>query len=61
MFKRIIYEDWVAIVPIVSFILTAGVFAITTARAMMISKPRREHLANLPLADSIPSNHNPPS
>lgn len=52
MFKRIIHEDWAAIVPILSFILTAGVFVVTTIRAILLSKASREHLANLPLRDS---------
>lgn len=51
MFKRIVYEDWVHIVPIISFVVTFGVFAMTTVRALLIPKNRRDHLANLPLQD----------
>lgn len=51
MFKRIIYEDWTHIVPIISFVLTAGVFLITTIRALRIPRERREDLARIPLAD----------
>lgn len=51
MFKRLIYEDWMAIVPIVSFIATAGVFLFTTIRALCLSKQRCEHLASLPISD----------
>lgn len=52
MFKRVIYEDWAAIVPIVSFIATAGVFLFTTIRALCLSKGRCEHLAAIPLEDN---------
>ncbi len=55
MFKRLIYEDWTRIVPIISFVLTFGVFAFTAIRAVLIPKNRREHLANLPLKDSLDS------
>lgn len=55
MFKRVIYEDWAAIVPIISFIATAGVFAFATIRAMCLPKRRCEELAAIPIADSSPS------
>ncbi len=54
MFKRIIYEGWVYWVPIISFLLTSGVFAFTTIRALAMSKSRRTYLARLPLEDSNP-------
>lgn len=56
MFKRLIYEDWMAIVPIISFIATAGVFLFTTIRALCLSKQRCEHLASLPISDRSPEN-----
>ncbi len=49
MFKRVIYEDWATIVPIISFIATAGVFFFTTIRALCLSKTRCHHLASIPL------------
>ena len=54
MFKRVIYEDWTAIVPIISFIATAGVFLVATIRALCLPKHRCEQLASIPIADSIP-------
>ena len=51
MFKRVIYEDWAAIVPIISFIATAGVFAFAVVRAMCLPKNRCEQLAAIPLDD----------
>jgi hypothetical protein len=52
MFKRIIYEDWVNIVPIISFGFTFGVFAIATIRALCLSKDRCSDLAAIPLRDT---------
>jgi hypothetical protein len=58
MFKRVIYEDWASIVPIISFILTFGVFAIATLRALCLPKHRCDDLAGLPLEDLTPKNPN---
>lgn len=58
MFQRIIHEQWAQIVPIISFVLTAGVFIAVTIRALLLSKQNREHLANLPLED-IPKPNDP--
>lgn len=49
MFKRVIYEDWAAIVPILSFIATAGVFLTVSIRALLLPKKRCQHLADIPL------------
>jgi fucose 4-O-acetylase-like acetyltransferase len=49
MFKRILHEDWAMIVPMVSFFLIFGVFAVATIRALRMSRSNREHLASLPL------------
>ena len=49
MFKRVIYDDWATIVPIISFVLTFAVFAVATVRALRTPKPEREELARLPL------------
>jgi hypothetical protein len=49
MFKRVIYEDWATIVPLISFTLTFAVFAFSTIRALCISKSKREKLAQIPL------------
>lgn len=51
MFKRVIYEDWAAIIPIISFIATAAVFLTATIRALCLSKNRCNELADLPLND----------
>lgn len=52
MFKRIIYEDWTTIVPIISFIATAAVFTIATIRALCLPRHRCDDLAAIPLSKS---------
>jgi hypothetical protein len=52
MFKRIIHEDWATIVPIISFLFTAGVFLFVSIRALALSKDKREALARMPLDEN---------
>jgi hypothetical protein len=61
MFQRIIVEEWATWVPIISFILIAGVFIAVTVRTLRINKGERERLAALPLDDSEPPQANKPS
>jgi preprotein translocase subunit YajC len=56
MFKRIFYEDWAMIVPVVSFVLVFGVFVVATIRALRMTRQKREHLASLPLDPEDESN-----
>ncbi len=51
MFQRVIHHDWAALIPIISFTITAGFFIAISIRAMLLKKPDREHLANIPLED----------
>ena len=51
MFKRIIYENWVHIIPIASFVLTFATFIFCSIRAWMLDKRHRAELAALPLAE----------
>ena len=55
MFKRILVEDWVHIVPVISFFIFATVFIFVTIRAIKIRKTERERLAALPLDDATRS------
>ncbi len=57
MFKRIIYDDWTNIVPMISFCLTFGVFLVITARALLLKKTTVNHLENLPLEDDQDTAH----
>ena len=49
MFQRVIHENWAAIVPIISFVVTAGVFLLVSIHAIRLPKDRREKLARIPL------------
>ena len=57
MFQRILVEDWATYVPIISFVLIAGVFIAVTIRALRIGRTERERLAALPL-EPDPANFN---
>ena len=45
------HHDWAALIPIISFTITAGFFIAISVRAMLLKKADREHLANIPLDD----------
>jgi len=49
MYKRVIYENWHVIVPIVSFVTTVTVFGIMTLRGMLLRKDKAKRMSNLPL------------
>jgi len=51
MFKRIIYDNWTGIIPLISFWLTFGVFLAIIVRAIFLKKDVVHHLENLPLED----------
>lgn len=51
MFKRIIYDEWTGIVPIISFWLTFGVFIAICIRALMLKKSNVEEMKQLPLEE----------
>lgn len=51
MFKRIIYDDWTSIIPIISFWLTFGVFIAICIRALLWDRSRVETMKQLPLED----------
>lgn len=49
MFKRILHEDWAALVPTISFVVIFTIFLIATIRALRLRPEERERLATLPL------------
>lgn len=49
MFKRVLVEDWVQYVPVVSFGLFFTIFLVVAVRALRMRKAEREHMASLPL------------
>ena len=52
MFQRIIHEDWVSIIPTVSFWLLFLVFVAATARSLMMKRQDVERIAALPLDET---------
>lgn len=57
MFKRINYEEWQAMAPIIAFLLTFAVFLFQVIRAARIKPDQRERLARLPLEDGNEQQH----
>ena len=53
MWKRINYDAWVDLVPIIAFILTFTVFVVLVTRAFLLKKSDLDNIAQLPLDDSI--------
>lgn len=63
MFKRIIYDDWTTIVPLISFWFTFSVFLVICLRALFLKKDTVRHMEHLPLEEEHSSNptKHPPS
>lgn len=59
MFQRILVEDWATYVPIISFVLIAGVFIAVTIRALRLDKGERKRLASLPLEETSDKSKSP--
>lgn len=49
MYKRVIYENWHVIVPVVSFVTTVVVFGIMSLRGLLLKKEKARRMSNLPL------------
>lgn len=49
MFKRLIYDNWVTLVPLISFTLTCGTFIFFCIRAYRMQETERKHMSELPL------------
>ncbi len=55
MFRRLIFDNWVSIFPLISIIVTGVVYATITWRACRMKKTQIEHLENLPLSGDEPA------
>ena len=51
MYKRIIYEHWHEIIPLLAFATAAVVFGVMTVRGMLLPKEKSEQMSHLPLDD----------
>ena len=51
MYKRIIYENWTYIVPVIAFGFTLVFYSVMIIRAMLLKKEKSAQMAALPLDD----------
>lgn len=51
MYKRVIYENWSYIVPVVAFAFTLVFYSVMVIRAALLKKEKTAHMASLPLDD----------
>lgn len=52
MFRRVLYENWHDLVPVVAFILTFSVFVVAFIRALLMRKETVAAMSLLPLDDT---------
>ena len=55
MFRRIILDDWMLCLPLISFMIFVPLFVLVTIRALRLGKAERQRLAALPLDDHPPT------
>jgi hypothetical protein len=48
MFRRLLFDDWVMIFPLVAFVTAASIYATLTWRALRMRRAQIEHFAHLP-------------
>ncbi len=58
MWNRIEWADWATLMPIIAFVLTAGVFIVLVTRTILMKKDDVDQKANLPLEGDAPENGN---
>ena len=52
MFKRLSYDEWQAMIPIIAFLITFIGFLIFSIRALFMQHERANHLSHLPLENT---------
>jgi hypothetical protein len=53
MFKRVIYDNWSLIIPVVAFAFTSTIYFVMVVRAMLMKTERGDQMAALPLEDGV--------
>lgn len=53
MFRRVLYENWHNLVPVVAFFLTFAVFMVALIRALLMRKDTASAMSLLPLDDGL--------
>lgn len=51
MFKRVLYENWHAIVPLIAFAGTALFYGVMVLRGATLKKDKADRMSHLPLED----------
>lgn len=51
MFRRILFENWIGLFPLIALITATSVYATIFHRALRMKRPQLERMSNLPLAD----------
>jgi hypothetical protein len=51
MFRRLVFDHWVAIFPVISFVVTAFVYFAIARQAVRMKPERIEHDSRLPFDD----------
>jgi hypothetical protein len=49
MFKRVVYAEWMDVLPIIAFVLTFAVFTFAIVRALRMRKSEADRMARLPV------------
>ncbi len=57
MFKRLIFDHWVAIFPLVAFVTAACVYGSFVYFGLRMKRSQSDHLASLPFNEEIPTRH----
>jgi len=57
MFKRIIFDDWVIIFPVVAFITAACIYGCFAYFGFRMKPSQSDHLANLPFNKENSTRH----
>jgi hypothetical protein len=57
MFKRIIFDDWVMVFPLVAFVTAACIFGCFVYRALRMRRSQADHFAQLPFQNESASRH----
>ena len=52
MFKRLSYEEWQAMIPMIAFLITFVGFLIFTIRALFMQREQADQLSHLPLEET---------
>ncbi len=55
MFRRLIFEDWVSLFPLIALITAGSVYATIFVRAVRMKRPQVDRLSSLPFETEIPA------